>query len=100
MRKMILSLALALTIAACVGVSSADAQRWRRWGGYYYGYPTYSYPTYVYPNGGYSNYSYYYAPDYGTYYEQPGYYYSAPGYYSGPSYYYPNYWRGYRWWRR
>jgi hypothetical protein len=98
MRKILLSLALAVTIAACVGVSSADAQRWRRGWGYYYGYPTYSYPTYTYPS---PYYSYYSAPDYGTYYYEPGYYY-APSYYHAPGYYYyrsPYYWRGYRGWR-
>jgi hypothetical protein len=79
MRKWFLTVACAFFLIGAVAVPSADAQ-WRRGRGYYYGSPAYSSPAY--------SYSYYYAPDYGAYYE--------PSYYYGPSVYYRGGWRG-RW---
>jgi hypothetical protein len=82
MRKVILSVALAVMLVGFVAVPSADAQ-WRR-RGYYYSYPAYYYPSY--------NYSYYPA-DAGAYY--------APSYNYGPAYYGGYYGGGYygRGWR-
>jgi hypothetical protein len=88
MRKVTLSIALAVLLLGTAAISSADAQ-WRRRADYGYSYPTYGY-SYSYPSWGYS----YATPGYSAYYYNPGY----SSYYSGPAYYYPAY--RYRGWRR